>query len=144
MSAFPQKTIPRRSPLGGGPYPPALEPGELYVTLSEFGGSLLIGGPEGQAATVAMAGGTLQNAGATDGILNACGTILFDNPAPTTIVTFSEARPFMRFTVQSRNGNTTIQHNARIRLKAAADIVLNADTVLMFQGDETGFVVKQI
>jgi hypothetical protein len=145
MSNKPSVVIPRRTALGGGPFPAYLEPGELYTVLGAEGAALLLGDAKGNPDVLMATGVHVDDSGNVNAYLNGTGTILFNNPAPVTISLFFDVTyPFQTFTVQSRNSNTTIAHNARIKLKGAADLLVTPDMALMFQADETPWVIKQI
>lgn len=68
--------------------------------------------------------------------------ITFSNTAPTTITSFTNARANQSFYVEATNSNTTIAHNAAIRLKGAANINLTVETILHFVRHSDGRFIQ--
>lgn len=70
--------------------------------------------------------------------------VVFGNGSPTTVANFTNGQPYQVIKVQSSNGQTTIAHNANIRLAGGSNLTLTADDCIEFVSDGAGTVWKQV
>jgi hypothetical protein len=70
--------------------------------------------------------------------------LTFGNTSATTITSFIDGISNQEFYVRASNGQTTIQHNANIRLLGGIDHTLSTDMVLHFVMNTAGTVATQV
>lgn len=70
--------------------------------------------------------------------------ITFGNASPVTVTSFSGGVSNQEFYVRTSNGQTTLAHNANIRLKGAANLLLTTDMTLLFVMNTAGTIAVQV
>jgi len=93
---------------------------------------------------------SLASTGSTESSLSATPSIkgvrvlTFGNTSLTTVTSFTEGISNQEFYVRSGNNNTTLQHNASIRLAGGGNKTLGVDDVLLFLMNTAGTVAVQV
>jgi len=88
--------------------------------------------------------GNSDNSNATTTSITGVRVLTYGNTAPTTITQFTNGVSNQEFYVRSSNGQTTIAHNANIRLVGGVNLTLNTDTVLLFLMNTAGTIATQV
>ncbi len=68
----------------------------------------------------------------------------FNNASLTTVTSFTGGASNQEFYVRSGNTNTTLQHNANIRLLGATNKTIGVDDTLLFLMNTAGTVATQV